>query len=259
MTVYLGKRRVDIKPHRPCDTAGDAVIHVPTRMSMFSGTSSKTILRSIVVGYFGDWARRWIIFKHMMSTPSHRVAGRQLIGKDAIERAMKHAATLSKHVQAPHKGFAMKGGTMKTHGCRARGIVNPEIFTTTAIYDHLPAVLRFAPRLRRGPQVSGTPISGRTNAIWKWAQLAGLKAQVWEHNSWSSPLRHSRSNCTHRKRSQVKIWHLDGHPVVSVGWWACLGWQRPWILGAGLRLVWCFDDHEGVGQGSRARLAKRTP
>lgn len=70
MTVYLGKRRVDIMHLGRAHTAGDAVVWLPDAEVMFTGDIVE--YRSACYcgdGHFADWAARWRRLQPLARSP----------------------------------------------------------------------------------------------------------------------------------------------------------------------------------------------
>ena len=98
MTVFLGKRRVDIKQIGRAHTAGDAVIHVPDQNVMFTGDIVEYPFRLLLRrrGILPIGAKLWIISKPMTWMPLHPVAAMPWWARKWSTRPSRTPAILSK-------------------------------------------------------------------------------------------------------------------------------------------------------------------
>ena len=136
MTVYLGKRRVDIKHIGRAHTAGDAVIHVPDQNVMFTGDIVEDHSACYCGdGYFGDWGQTLDNIKAYDVDAIAPGRGGALIGKDAVERAIESTRNFVESTFKPAQRVAMKGGTLKEAWDAVRAECDPK-FKDYAIYEH---------------------------------------------------------------------------------------------------------------------------
>lgn len=136
MTVYLGKRRVDIKQIGRAHTAGDAVIHVPDQNVMFTGDIVED--RSACYcgdGHFADWGRTLdAIVAHDVDAIAPGRGG-ALIGKEAVARAIASTRDFVTSTYTPAARVAAKGGSLKEAWDAVRDACDPK-FKDYAIYEH---------------------------------------------------------------------------------------------------------------------------
>ncbi|MGD1884981.1 MAG: MBL fold metallo-hydrolase [Paracoccaceae bacterium] len=136
MTVYLGKRRVDIKHIGRAHTAGDAVIHVPDENVMFTGDIVEDHSACYCGdGHFADWSNTLDAIK------AHEVAaiapgrGGALIGKEAVDRAIESTRDFVNSTYKPAARVAARGGSLKEAWDAVRHACDPK-FKDYAIYEH---------------------------------------------------------------------------------------------------------------------------
>jgi len=136
MTVFLGKRRVDIKQIGRAHTAGDAVIHVPDQNVMFTGDIVED--RSACYcgdGHFGDWGGTLDAIAAYDVDAIAPGRGGALIGQDAVARAMTSTRDFLDSTYAPAARVAASGGTLKEAWDAVRAECDPK-FSEYAIYEH---------------------------------------------------------------------------------------------------------------------------
>ena len=136
MTVYLGKRRVDIRQIGRAHTAGDTVIHVPDQNVMFTGDIVED--RSACYcgdGHFADWGATLDAIKGYDVDAIAPGRGGALIGKRAVARAIESTRDFVDSTYRPAARVAMKGGTLKDAWEAVRAECDPK-FKDYAIYEH---------------------------------------------------------------------------------------------------------------------------
>jgi len=136
MTVYLGKRRVDIRQIGRAHTAGDTVIHVPDQNVMFTGDIVED--RSACYcgdGHFADWGATLDAIKAYDVDAIAPGRGGALIGKGAVARAIESTRDFVDSTYWPAARVAMKGGTLKDAWEAVRAECDPK-FKDYAIYEH---------------------------------------------------------------------------------------------------------------------------
>lgn len=136
MSVYLGKRRVDIKQVGRAHTAGDAVIHVPDENVMFTGDIVED--RSACYcgdGYFADWGTTLDAIKTHEVDAIAPGRGAALVGQDAVTRAIESTRDFIDSTYKPAARVAMKGGSLKDAWDAVRAECDPK-FHDYAIYEH---------------------------------------------------------------------------------------------------------------------------
>ena len=136
MSVYLGKRRVDILQMGRAHTAGDAVIYVPDQNVMFTGDIVE--YRSACYcgdGHFHDWPdtleniRRWDVDA---IAPGR---GDALVGKEMVNAALDATRDFVLSTYRPAARVALRGGSLKEAWDAVRAECDPK-FGDYAIYEH---------------------------------------------------------------------------------------------------------------------------
>ncbi|MEO0746855.1 MAG: MBL fold metallo-hydrolase [Pseudomonadota bacterium] len=136
MTVYLGKRRVDIKHIGRAHTAGDAVIHVPDQNVMFTGDIVEDHSACYCGdGYFADWGGTLDAIKAYGVDAIAPGRGAALVGQDAVKRAIESTRDFVQSTYEPAAKVAMKGGSLKDAWDAVRAACDPK-FADYAIYEH---------------------------------------------------------------------------------------------------------------------------
>jgi glyoxylase-like metal-dependent hydrolase (beta-lactamase superfamily II) len=172
MTVYLGKRRVDIRQIGRAHTAGDAVIHVPDQNVMFTGDIVEDHSACYCGdGYFGDWGStldRICTYDVDAIAPGR---GAALVGKDAVARAIASTRDFVNSTYAPAAKVAARGGSLKDAWDAVRAACDPK-FSDYAIYEHcLPFNVSRAYDEARGIETPRIWTAQRDLDM--WAQLQG--------------------------------------------------------------------------------------
>jgi glyoxylase-like metal-dependent hydrolase (beta-lactamase superfamily II) len=136
MTLYMGRRRVDLWHLGRAHTAGDVVVHVPDAGVMFSGDIVE--YKSACYcgdGHFNDWPVTLDRIAHF--NPRALVPGRgdALIGQDKVQEAIKLTRDFLVSTYQPVAQVAHRGGSLKEamQACRA---ACDEKFRDFAIYEH---------------------------------------------------------------------------------------------------------------------------
>ncbi|MCY4306062.1 MAG: MBL fold metallo-hydrolase [Aestuariivita sp.] len=136
MTVYLGKRRVDIKQIGRAHTAGDAIIHVPDQNVMFTGDIVEDHSACYCGdGYFNEWGGtldRVLAYNVDAIAPGR---GDALVGREAVERAIESTRDFVNSTYEPAAKIAACGGTLKEAWGAVRTVCDPK-FMDYAIYEH---------------------------------------------------------------------------------------------------------------------------
>ncbi|MEM9393097.1 MAG: MBL fold metallo-hydrolase [Pseudomonadota bacterium] len=172
MTVYLGKRRVDIKQIGRAHTAGDAVIHVPDENVMFTGDIVEDHSACYCGdGHFEDWGTTLDAIKAYDVSSIAPGRGAALVGKDSVDRAIESTRDFVESTYRPAKRVAMKGGTLKDAWDAVREACDPK-FKNYAIYEHcLPFNVSRAYDEARG--ISHPRIWTDKRDLEMWEQLQG--------------------------------------------------------------------------------------
>ncbi|MEO0937828.1 MAG: MBL fold metallo-hydrolase [Pseudomonadota bacterium] len=136
MSVYLGKRRVDIMQLGRAHTAGDAVIHVPDQNVMFTGDIVEYHSACYCGdGHLKDWPqtlRRIRTFDLDAIAPGR---GDALQGKDMVNAALDNTADFVASTYRPAAKVAARGGDLKEAWDAVRAECDPK-FSDYAIYEH---------------------------------------------------------------------------------------------------------------------------
>jgi glyoxylase-like metal-dependent hydrolase (beta-lactamase superfamily II) len=119
MSVFLGKRRIDIRQLGRAHTAGDAVIHVPDANVMFTGDIVEAHSACYCGdGHFADWG-----------------ATLEAIGRDAVNGALDRTRDFVDSTYRPVARIAARNGTLKEAWDACRAACDPK-FKDYAIYEH---------------------------------------------------------------------------------------------------------------------------
>ncbi len=136
MTVYLGRRRIDIMQLGRAHTAGDAVVWVPDQEVMFTGDIVE--FRSACYcgdGHFGDWSNT--LDNVLLFDPASVAPGRgdALLGRAAVEAAVDCTRDFVESTYRPAARVAARGGSLKDAWDAVRDACDPK-FADFAIYEH---------------------------------------------------------------------------------------------------------------------------
>lgn len=136
MTVYLGKRRVDLMHLGRAHTAGDIVAHVPDANVMFTGDIVEYHSACYCGdGHFSDWTdtlERIRAFDLDAIAPGR---GDALIGRDMVNAALDNTADFIRSTWRPAARVARRGGTLREAWDAVRAECDPK-FADYAIYEH---------------------------------------------------------------------------------------------------------------------------
>ncbi|EAU44568.1 MBL fold metallo-hydrolase [Salipiger bermudensis] len=136
MTVYLGKRRVDIMHLGRAHTAGDAVIWVPDQEVMFTGDIVEYHSACYCGdGHFGDWPETLAniaAFEPKAIAPGR---GDALVGDAAVAAALESTADFVRSTYKPVERVVARGGSLKEAWDAVRAECDPK-FADYAIYEH---------------------------------------------------------------------------------------------------------------------------
>ncbi|SMX51174.1 MBL fold metallo-hydrolase [Actibacterium lipolyticum] len=136
MTVYLGKRRVDIMKLGRAHTAGDAVIWVPDQEVMFTGDIVEYHSACYCGdGHFGDWEDTLMNIAAYAPKAIAPGRGDALIGEDMVEKAIAATADFVSSTYKPVAKVVARGGTLKEAWDAVRAECDPK-FKDYAIYEH---------------------------------------------------------------------------------------------------------------------------
>ncbi|ART99774.1 MBL fold metallo-hydrolase [Yoonia vestfoldensis] len=136
MTVYLGKRRVDIMKLGRAHTAGDAVVWVPNQEVMFTGDIVEYHSACYCGdGHFNDWEetlQNIAAFEPKSIAPGR---GDALLGEEMVAKALESTADFVRSTYQPIAKVVARGGTMKEAWDACRAACDPK-FSDYAIYEH---------------------------------------------------------------------------------------------------------------------------
>ncbi|MCB1397688.1 MAG: MBL fold metallo-hydrolase [Rhodobacter sp.] len=136
MTVYLGKRRVDILKLGRAHTAGDAVIWVPDQEVMFTGDIVEYHSACYCGdGHFNDWEETLgniAAFEPKAIAPGR---GDALIGEEMVAAAIANTADFVRSTYKPVERVVARGGSLKEAWDAVRAACDPK-FKDYAIYEH---------------------------------------------------------------------------------------------------------------------------
>ncbi len=136
MTVYLGKRRVDIMQLGRAHTAGDAVVWVPDAEVMFTGDIVEYHSACYCGdGFFAEWGHTLdniAAFDPVSIAPGR---GDALVGRAMVEAAIESTRDFVESTYRPAARVAAKGGSLKQAWDAVRAECD-EKFGDFAIYEH---------------------------------------------------------------------------------------------------------------------------
>ncbi|MBM2575575.1 MBL fold metallo-hydrolase [Jannaschia sp. Os4] len=136
MSVWLGKRRVDLMQVGRAHTAGDMVVSVPDAGVLFTGDIVED--RSACYcgdGHFADWPGT---LARIAAMKPHAIApgrGGALVGSDAVARAIASTEEFVRSTYDPVARVAARGGTLQEAMAACRAVCDPK-FGDYAIYEH---------------------------------------------------------------------------------------------------------------------------
>lgn len=136
MTVYLGKRRVDLMHLGRAHTAGDIIVHVPDENVMFTGDIVEYHSACYCGdGHFADWPGTLEAIRAF--TPAAILPGRgdALVGSEMVNKAIDLTKDFLRSTYRPAQRVAARGGTLKEAWDAIRAECDPK-FADYAIYEH---------------------------------------------------------------------------------------------------------------------------
>ncbi|HEX9856777.1 MAG TPA: MBL fold metallo-hydrolase [Paracoccaceae bacterium] len=136
MTVYLGKRRVDLMHLGRAHTAGDIVAYVPDANAMFTGDIVEYHSACYCGdGHFHDWPatlERIRAFDLDAIAPGR---GDALLGRKMVGAALDATRDFVRSTYLPAARVALRGGSLKEAWDAVRAACDPK-FAGYAIYEH---------------------------------------------------------------------------------------------------------------------------
>ncbi|SLN53757.1 Beta-lactamase 2 precursor [Pseudoruegeria aquimaris] len=170
MSVYLGKRRIEIFTPGRAHTAGDAVVWVPDSEVMFTGDIVE--YRSACYcgdGHFGDWPATLQAIAAYAPKAIAPGRGDALIGEEMVARALASTEDFIRSTYGPAARVAARGGSLKEAFAAVRAECDPK-FADYAIYEHcLPFNVARAYDEARGIDTPRIWTAARDREM--WAQL----------------------------------------------------------------------------------------
>ncbi|GIL00559.1 MAG: MBL fold metallo-hydrolase [Alphaproteobacteria bacterium] len=136
MSVWLGRRRVDIMQLGRAHTAGDAVIHVPDQNVMFTGDIVEAHSACYCGdGHFGDWGGTIESIRAFDLDAIAPGRGDALVGRDAVNGALDRTRDFVESTYRPVARIAARGGSLKEAWAAVRAECDLK-FSDYAIYEH---------------------------------------------------------------------------------------------------------------------------
>ena len=136
MTVYLGKRKVEIKQIGRAHTAGDSVIWVPDAQTMFTGDIVE--YKSACYcgdGHFGDWGGTLDAVAAYNPQAIAPGRGDALVGTEMVGEALELTRDFVDSTYQPVAQVAARGGSLKDAWDAMRDACDAK-FKDYAIYEH---------------------------------------------------------------------------------------------------------------------------
>ncbi|WP_019956088.1 MBL fold metallo-hydrolase [Yoonia vestfoldensis] len=136
MSVYLGKRRVDLMKIGRAHTAGDIVIHVPDQNVMFTGDIVEYHSACYCGdGHYTDWPQTLEAIRAYDLDAIAPGRGDALVGRDKVNAALDNTADFVASTYDAVKRVAVKGGSLQDAMAHVREVCDPK-FGDYAIYEH---------------------------------------------------------------------------------------------------------------------------
>ena len=171
MTVYLGKRRVDIMKLGRAHTAGDAVIWVPDQEVMFTGDIVEYHSACYCGdGHFGDWEETLMNIADFEPKAIAPGRGDALVGEEMVAKAIASTADFVNSTYRPVARVVARGGTLKEAWDAVRAACDHK-FADYAIYEHcLPFNVARAYDESRGIDTPRIWTAARDKEMWQALQ-----------------------------------------------------------------------------------------
>ena len=136
MTVYLGRRRVDILHLGRAHTAGDAVVWVPDQEVMFTGDIVEFHSACYCGdGHFADWPETLAQIAAYEPRAIAPGRGDALLGEEAVAQALENTADFVRSTYRPVARVVARGGSLREAWDAVRDACDPK-FSDYAIYEH---------------------------------------------------------------------------------------------------------------------------
>lgn len=136
MSVYLGKRRVDLMHLGRAHTAGDIVAHMADENVMFTGDIVEYHSACYCGdGYFGEWGGTLDAIKWFDVDAIAPGRGDALVGSEMVNAAIENTRDFVDSTYKPAARVAARGGSLKEAWDAVREVCDPK-FKDYAIYEH---------------------------------------------------------------------------------------------------------------------------
>jgi glyoxylase-like metal-dependent hydrolase (beta-lactamase superfamily II) len=136
MSVYLGRRRVDLMQVGRAHTAGDIVVHVPDANVMFTGDIVEYHSACYCGdGHFRDWPATLEAIRAFDLDAIAPGRGDALVGREMVGAALDTTADFIRSTYRPAARVAQGGGSLKEAWNAVRAECDPK-FADFAIYEH---------------------------------------------------------------------------------------------------------------------------
>ncbi len=136
MTVYLGKRRIDLMHLGRAHTAGDIVIHVPDENVMFTGDIVEYHSACYCGdGHFSDWSDTLDNIAGFEVDAIAPGRGDALKGRAMVDEAIENTRQFVMDTYLPAARVAARGGSLKEAWDAVRAVCDPK-YADYAIYEH---------------------------------------------------------------------------------------------------------------------------
>jgi glyoxylase-like metal-dependent hydrolase (beta-lactamase superfamily II) len=136
MTVFLGKRRVDLLHVGRAHTAGDIVINVPDQNVMFTGDIVEAHSACYCGdGHFKDWGKALNNIKAFNLDAIAPGRGDAVLGNKAVNAALERTRDFVDSTYNAVSKVAVRGGSLKDAWDAMRAACDPK-FKDYAIYEH---------------------------------------------------------------------------------------------------------------------------
>lgn len=171
MTVYLGKRRVDLMHLGRAHTAGDIVIHVPDQNVMFTGDIVEAHSACYCGdGHFTDWGPTLEQIRAFELDAVAPGRGDALVGADAVNGGLDRTKDFVQSTYRAAARVAARNGTLKDAWDAVRDACDPK-FRDYAIYEHcLPFNVARAYDEARGIDTPRIWTAARDREMWEALQ-----------------------------------------------------------------------------------------
>ncbi|KIT15371.1 MBL fold metallo-hydrolase [Jannaschia aquimarina] len=136
MTVFLGRRRVDLMQVGRAHTAGDVVIGVPDARVMFTGDIVEYQSACYCGdGHYRDWPTTIEAIRALAPEAIAPGRGDALVGAEMVNRALDNTTDFVRSTYRPVAQVAARGGDLAEAMAACREVCDPK-FSDYAIYEH---------------------------------------------------------------------------------------------------------------------------